>query len=62
MPRSWESWSDEALNKQLQAMRDYAAAYYKPRPNLAAEAEKHQQRIAAVEAEIARRQGRSTDY
>jgi hypothetical protein len=62
MPRSWERWSDEALKKQLQVMRDYAATYYKAQPHLAAEAEKHQQRMAAVEAEIARRQGRSTDH
>jgi len=57
MTRSWEKWSDDNLNKQLKAMRDYAPTF-KLRP---AEAEKHQQRIAAVEAEIARRQAARSD-
>ena len=56
MTRSWEKWSDEALSKQLKAMRDYAAMF-KSRP---AEAEKHQQKIAALEAEIARRRAART--
>ena len=57
MTRSWENWSDVALSMQLKAMRDYASIF-KSRP---AEAEKHQQKIAALEAEIARRQAARTD-
>jgi hypothetical protein len=56
MTRSREKWSDEALSKLLKAMRDYAPTF-KSRPE---EAKKHQQKIAALEAEIARRQSART--
>jgi hypothetical protein len=56
MKKTLQNWSDESLISQLQCMRDYHAKFYKPRPWLVGEAKRHQEKIAEVETEIARRQ------